>query len=74
MTVDDGFNLYYIDIEEEKVGQVLIPDEMKYLLVDSTSVEGEKEYISSIKSFYPAGKNKFLTEINMEEFYIMDFN
>ncbi len=42
MTVDDGFNLYYIDIEEEKRWTGLIPDEMKYLLVDSTSVEGEK--------------------------------
>ena len=56
--IDNGFNPYYIDIENSCVGEILLPEEM------------ESGFL--VKSFYPIEKDKFILDINYMDFYIMD--
>lgn len=58
VAVDDGFNPYYIDIDNCHIDELLLPDEM--------------EGCTIVKSFHPAGEDTFLLAVNYREFYIMN--
>lgn len=62
--VDDGFNLYYINIEECKAGQIILPEKI--------------QSVFTTKMFFPAGKDRYIIELESEEigdkFYVMEFS
>lgn len=62
LVVDDGFNPYYINIEDGLVGEVILSEEM------------ENDPNCLVKYFHPAGKDRYILSINYEDFYIMDLN
>lgn len=60
VAVDDNFNPYYIDIEENIVGEIILTDEMGDNIL--------------VKSFYPVGEDKYILSINDETYYLMELS
>lgn len=58
LMVDDNFNLYCVEIEDEFAGKVVLPDNF----ADEISV----------KTLYPAGPDKFVLAINDESFFLLE--
>lgn len=58
VAVDDKFAPYYIHAEKEIIGEIRLPDE-----VGPSTV---------VKTFYPAGKDRFLLSVDYERFYLLE--